>query len=535
MKTSFMKSILLSTVILLNALAFDVNAGENYAFLVAVQDYDVKQLKPLQFTRNDILEFRDLLLNSGYKPENVVVLHDDTKALSKLRFASLADNIRKEYRTLLATLDEDDSLIVAFAGHGVQYKDGQESYFCPADADLEDPKRDKLISLSQLYSELKACTAKKKLLLVDACRNNPQSRIARARTKVELKSVTRPLTIPDAKGVIALFSCSPGQEAHESPDLKHGVFFYHVLETWKDSRLKELTLDDLVAATKRETKTFARVKLGAVQTPWQRGYIDGSWTLRKTIISDLLTNNIGIKLKLIPAGEYLMGSGKSAAETARLFDTKAEYYENEHPQHSVKISKPFYLQTTEVTQGQWESVMRTAPWKGEEFVKEGSDYAASYVSWDDATEYCRKLSQKEGHRYRLPTEVEWEYACRAGSTTIHSFDDDAGRLGEYAWFSKNSYDADEKYAHRVGLKKPNAWGLFDMHGNVYEWCQDWFGEDYYGKSPKADPQGPPSGSSRVLRGGSWHSSALFARSAYRDGGTTFRRLYYGFRVVCELE
>jgi formylglycine-generating enzyme required for sulfatase activity len=508
----------------------------DYAFLVAVQDYDVKQLKPLNYTRNDILAFQKALIASGYDKDNVVLMHDDLKTLGKLRYIPESDKIRDELKLILGTLEASDSIIVAFAGHGVQFKGEGENYFCPADTDLNDEKRQSLISLSEIYQTLEKTKARKRLLLVDACRNDPQSQLGRSSSKARLESVTRPQITPPPKGVVALFSCSAGQQAYEWPDLKHGVFFYHVLQAWQQPR-NDLSLDQLIFKAKSETKRFARLKLGTLQSPEQKGFFPGEWVLRTKVDPKQFTNSIGMQLVKIPAGEFMMGSGKSAAETAKLFDSKAEYYEDQHPQHRVQITKPFYMATTEVTQGQWKTVMGTEPWKGEEDVKEGADYAASYVSWEDATEYCRKLSQKEGKTYRLPTEAEWEFACRAGSTTMYSFGEDASRLGDYAWYDKNAYDVGEKYTHRAGRKKANAFGLYDMHGNVWEWCQDWYGEDYYGKSPISDPSGPSSGSTRVLRGGSWSRSALLNRSANRLWLSPDYRSYLrglGFRVVCEL-
>ena len=137
--------------------------------------------------------------------------------------------------------------------------------------------------------------------------------------------------------------------------------------------------------------------------------------------------------------------------------------------------------------------MGTEPRKGQlfgKYVKEGANYAATYVSWDDAIAYCKKLSEKEGKTYRLPTEAEWEYACRAGTKTAWSFGDDEKVLGDYAWYYENADSEDEKYAHQVARKKPNAFGLYDMHGNVYECCHNYYGEDYYKNSPEKDPGGP---------------------------------------------
>jgi formylglycine-generating enzyme required for sulfatase activity len=235
------------------------------------------------------------------------------------------------------------------------------------------------------------------------------------------------------------------------------------------------------------------------------------------------TKSLDMTFKEIPAGTFLMG----------LPETENKYF-GEY-QHKVTITKAFYMQTTEVTQGQWKAVMGTNPWKDEYGAKEGVNYPATCVSWNDAVAYCKKLSEKEGKTYRLPTEAEWEYACRAGTETTWSFGDDEKELGDYAWYEGNALDIDEKYAHQVGLKKPNAFGLYDMHGNVYEWCHDFYGEDYYQQSPTQDPQGPVSGSSRVLRGGSWYNNSHNTRSVHRGRSVAYRYDGNGFRLVRELD
>ena len=234
-------------------------------------------------------------------------------------------------------------------------------------------------------------------------------------------------------------------------------------------------------------------------------------------VGDPIENSIGMVLVPIPAGEFLMGSP----------ETEQGRRERE-VQHQVTLTKPFLLGVHEVTQGQWQAVMGTTPWKGKEYVKEGDDYPATYVSWNDAVEFCRNLSEKEGVEYRLPTEAEWEYACRAGTTTAYSFGDDASELGEYAWYRENAWDAGQKYAHTVGQKKPNPWGLYDMHGNVFEWCQDWYGD--YPSGSVTDPTGPASGDLRVLRGGSFSYRTSLVRSAYRDHSQPGdRNVIIGFR------
>jgi formylglycine-generating enzyme required for sulfatase activity len=237
----------------------------------------------------------------------------------------------------------------------------------------------------------------------------------------------------------------------------------------------------------------------------------------------ILTNSIGMEFVLIPAGTFQMGSDISPEEMAKRYGGKAEWYKREHPQHQVTISRPFYLQTTPVTHGQWQQVMGKNP---AYFKKCGKNCPVEDVSWNDAQEFIVKLNRMEKtDKYRLPTEAEWEYACRAGSTTRFYFGDAEAGLGKYAWYWNNS----QKKTHPVGKKKPNAWGLYDMHGNVWEWCQDWFGG--YPPGPVTDPEGPASGERRVLRGGSWVGFAWFARSAVRyydfpDGGDLI-----GFRVA----
>jgi formylglycine-generating enzyme required for sulfatase activity len=157
-----------------------------------------------------------------------------------------------------------------------------------------------------------------------------------------------------------------------------------------------------------------------------------------------------MNLVLIPAGEFVMGSP----------DSDDEAVSDERPQHRVTITKNSYLGVYEVTQGQWEAVMGTKPWSGKgKHDKEGSDYPATFVSWKDAEAFCERLSEKEGRSYGLPTEAEWEYACRAETTTLYGFGDSADQLGEYAWFVENANAS----AHPVGTKKANAWGVNASH------------------------------------------------------------------------
>jgi formylglycine-generating enzyme required for sulfatase activity len=229
------------------------------------------------------------------------------------------------------------------------------------------------------------------------------------------------------------------------------------------------------------------------------------------------TNSVGIEFVLIPAGEFLMGSDREKDPAT---------HDAETPQHPVRISKPFYLGTYEVTLAEWDAVMGNNPPN-----PEGGGIPVIFVSWGDAQEFVTRLNEKEGHtRYRLPTEAEWEYAARAGSTGAYSFGDDADSFDRYAWYTGNSGGK----AHPVGQKEANAWGLYDMYGNVFEWVHDWNGR--YADAPAIDPEGPSSGSYRMFRGGSWNVDAKYCRSASRYAfDSNIRDDFLGFRLALSLE
>jgi len=226
-----------------------------------------------------------------------------------------------------------------------------------------------------------------------------------------------------------------------------------------------------------------------------------------------ITNSLGMNFAYIRPGIFMMG--RPSSESGRSSDEK---------QHRVTLTKGFYMQTTEVTQGQWRAIMGSNPSKFSTF---GDDCPVEQISWNDAQEFIRKLNRKEGgSRYRLPTEAEWEYAARAGSTTRFCYGNDESRLSEYAWYRSNS----GKKTHSVAQKTSNAWGLYDMHGNVWEWCQDWKGD--YLSGSDTDPTGSFFGSYRVDRGGGWGNNARACRSANRYGSEpVYRYSDLGFRLA----
>jgi len=220
---------------------------------------------------------------------------------------------------------------------------------------------------------------------------------------------------------------------------------------------------------------------------------------------------LGIKFAPIPAGEYMKGEVK------------------------VILTKPFQMSICEITQAQWAQVMNTRPWMGQEYAEDAPDNAVTYVSWDDCQEFIARLNACSESQYRLPTEAEWEHASRAGTTSKFGFDED--EIGDFAWYYDNTIGAGEKYAHPVGQKKPNAWGLFDMVGNVHEWCQDWYGYWYWttgerGAAVRTDPAGTEYGEYRIHSGGSFYYKSrqifTYPKSEHRPH---YRGFDVGFRVI----
>ncbi|MBI2837172.1 MAG: SUMF1/EgtB/PvdO family nonheme iron enzyme [Acidobacteria bacterium] len=332
--------------------------------------------------------------------------------------------------------------------------------------------------------------------LVDGCRE-PRVETAKLRTSGESTwrlSPSRRLSF-----VVALLM---------SAAIMTGAFYFASLRT--DLSVPEKLSRDGDARKPTDTPdASAKVSL---KTRGQPGYV---WIDPAT----------GIELAWIPPGEFLMGSGA---------------HEDEGPVHQVIINKGFWMQTTETTQGQWMASMNTIPWKrarvaGGNVVMERDDCPAVYVSWSDAHVFINQLNASGSGAYRLPSEAEWEYACRAGSTGTYYFGNDPAALGQHAWFDENTANiVGQDFAHPVKGKLANPWGLYDMNGNVWEWCEDWYHPSYKGAPVEGSAWRVSPGSSYVIRGGSFTSSTANCRSANRRGLTpeSFGSIV-GFRVVKE--
>jgi formylglycine-generating enzyme required for sulfatase activity len=286
----------------------------------------------------------------------------------------------------------------------------------------------------------------------------------------------------------------------------------------------------------------------------------------------LLTNTLGMVFVLIPAGEFQMGSRDREVQ-AFLFEMEqknvAAWYRqsppSEIPRHPVRLAQPFYFGAHEVTVGSFSNFVQQTGyrtdaerdgaggdgrsegkwtrraefnWRNMGYNRDDTEPVVN-VTWNDAVAFCEWLSKKERARYRLPTEAEWEYACRAGTTTRYFWGDTDEHRDEYVWHAENAGG----FPHPVAQLKSNAFGLFDLNGNVYEYCSDWFSTNWYQKAALEaqrngiliNPTGPSAGTEKVVRGGSWGTAPMHCRSAFRGGaGLTHRNMRDGFRVVREV-
>jgi formylglycine-generating enzyme required for sulfatase activity len=504
------------------------NAAKKYAVLVGVKEYQHQKLPTLRYSENDVVELGKVLDQAGYR----VTVLCDSNGKKDARLAPDKANIdRLLHDVLYQQCKKGDTVIVAFAGHGVQFAKQKDAYFCPADARPFANATESLVSLNKVYEEFEQSHASMKVLLVDACRNEPDA--DRGTRAVDADNAPRP-----PKGVAALFSCSAGEVAFEHKQYQHGVFFYHLLQG-----LKGKAVDDEGEVTFESLAPYVRKRVSR-DVP--------------TLIGEGAQQSPNSKADLIGASPTLIARAAPAAPPAApvvLEDAliremkfvkvpKGTFWMSEDAKNAVKqvtINADFELAAYTVTQGQWQAVMNDNPsyYSRNGKVADVSEanlkrFPVESVSWDDVQKFVEKLNEREkgkGWRYRLPKEAEWEYACRNAATDKAecSFDFYFAKGGTNDLSSKEAnfngeYPAGNgvkgNYLGRptmVGQYEPNKLGLYDMHGNVRQWCEDLY-----------DTKGP----GQVVRGGSWRSHGRFCRAAFRDGYAPSDRYdVLGFRLA----
>ncbi|MDY6789926.1 MAG: SUMF1/EgtB/PvdO family nonheme iron enzyme [Thermodesulfobacteriota bacterium] len=503
-----------------------------------------------------------------------------TKKLENLGFTVLKHEncsqraMKKAIDAFGRSLKSYDVGLFFYAGHGVQVKGN--NYLIPTNAKLDDENDAEYdcVRTGRILAKMESAGTRTNIVILDACRDNPFERSWNRRAKGSgLAFMNAP------SGSLIAYSTSPGMTASDgtgkngrftsallhhidTPNITILQMFQRVRSTvmnesanqqtpWESTSLRgdfyfnpkrgiavvksthkiDTGLNAEQEELEKKRKELARIEAvieerGRVEA--ERKKIEAKMTKLLAMSkrppkpeSKKITNSLGMEFVSIKPGSFGMGSPSS----------EPGHQSNER-QHKVTLTKGFYMQTTEVTQGQWKAVMGNNP---SNFTNCGDDCPVEKVSWDDAQGFIRKLNQKEGSgKYRLPTEAEWEYTARAGSRTAFAnggiselkcgYDANLDAMG---WYCGNS----NKTTHQVAQKQPNAWGLYDMHGNVWEWCQDWYKKKLSVRSV-IDSTGPSSGSHRVIRGGSCDYNALRSRSATRRGAAPDRAYgRLGFRLA----
>ncbi len=561
-------------------------AVKKLAFLVGVEKYQKEGLGDLNYPDNDIEALDKTLKALGFE-RDVLLREQATLANVRSRFVKFLERTKCE-------LGKDDIVFVALCGHGLQFDVERdkamitEQFFCPYDAIKFD--RQSLLPINEVIQGLsEQSSSAQNLLVIDACRDDPtRGRGVDGNTVRELPAK-----------LSVLFACSSGQRSFESSKVEHGVFTYLLLEALRGRRANErgeVTWGGLVDYVTSEVPRQLPVLvpgLGAQQEPHQvsnsrRNPVLGSmavvpemliapfneteaksrqadWArhLREPVVE---RNSVGMSMVLIPPGEFRMGS--SAADS--------DAQDDEKPQHRVQIAKPFRMSGHEVTVGQFRLFVNDTSYQTEaERDGEGGygfneatgklegrkpqytwkntgwrqtdDHPVVNVSWNDAVKYAAWLSMKEGKPYRLPSEAEWEYACRAGTTSKYQLGDDPellaqvgnvadgtakAKLTEYSTWTYIAARDGYIFTAPVGSFQSNRFGLSDMHGNVWEWCQDWYDAKYYERSAGTSAPNSQADQYRVNRGGTWFSGPVGCRSAFRSRFTPDERGYsLGFRLV----
>jgi formylglycine-generating enzyme required for sulfatase activity len=430
-----------------------------------------------------------------------------------------------------------------FAGHGVQV--GGHNYLVPSGEEVktEDEVEDRCLDMDKVLNKMGKASSRVNIVILDACRNNPFAGTRGSRGLAVVQAT---------KGTLIAYSTAPGTVAADGSG-EHSFYTESLLRHIR----KPLSIADVFMNVRRDVMEVTK----EAQVPWESTSLthpfyfvypapgtpkeeeipkppEGGTTNsgRKPVAGPDLSGEGrkagevesvdlggGMKMELvwIPAGSFQMGSPSSESGGD----------DDEGPVHTVELDG-FWMGKYEVTQEQYQAVMGKNPSNFK-----GAKNPVVAVSSDDAADFCRKATAKVaqasspasvGKTFRLPTEAEWEYACRAGSTTRFCFGDSDNGLDDYAWYSGNS----GKQTHPLGEKKPNEWGLYDMHGNVWEWCGDWYAGKY-GAGAAKNPQGSSSGVGRVLRGGGWNNDPVDCRSADRYWNMpTFMSSNFGFRVGC---
>jgi formylglycine-generating enzyme required for sulfatase activity len=578
--------------LLLDGLLADAQPGRTerpprkVAFLVGPEKY-LHDFGKLDYTARDVTALAEVLRDVGF--DEVVVLTDPPEGKNPATRDNILDRLdkllnRQSDRSL--NVRQGDVVLVALSGHGLELdvpdaanagRTKRETFFAPADG--KKGKADTLVGLTHLVDDVLAPCGGRNLLLVDACREVYDPNKGKGFDGRHL-SLTGQTAI--------LFSCSSTERSWESAEVKHGVFTQAVLEVMAEGikEGKSLSWAGLVAGvegkmtsdeyrkllpesqtqtpvvraaevpatvliTRRKVDPPKVVKGEALRAPFsaaQAKAAQEAWAraLGKKVVEEVeIADGAKMEFVLIAPGTYKRGTSEKDLERLLTLvkDSKRESFADEMPQREVTITRPFYLGKYAVTQAQYQAVTGKNPsWfcadgggKGAVKGLDTAQFPVEEVSWEDAVAFCEAVREKTGRKLCLPREAEWEYACRAGTETFFHFGDrlngdSANCVGDYP-FGTGEKGTCLRRTCKVGSYAPNAFGLYDMHGNVYQWCEDCYGSYEVLKDHDPIRYIKDKEYSRVQRGGSWLSFPRSCRAALRDGSWPgYRNKTFGFRL-----
>ncbi|MBD1808857.1 SUMF1/EgtB/PvdO family nonheme iron enzyme [Microcoleus sp. FACHB-SPT15] len=574
--------------------------ANNFALVIGVNHYEhLHQARYLNYAVGDAERIKEFLCNqAGFKPDNVLLCSDNSEPISSRQIPTRPNrsNLRRLLLDEIQSAKGADNFWFFFSGHGMIGSDNHD-YLMPRDGygrDLEGTA----IPVDFVIRCLMNCQAKNVVMILDMCRCSDGSKgfgDVGAYTAEKAKQ----------QGIITIFSCSRGEESYEIPELKQGAFTYALLEgltnhgtpgaleQYLQHRVPELNryygkphqfpqislnsvykydfpllpnLSDQVrlidtgflqedlfsqsvptqnaknAGHLLNQKLVEPLLLGAaifdfkVVTLDPRGYENNCYQGQAQYFIENLDNRATLEMVYIPGGTFLMGSSEMGRGGQR--------YSSERPQHSVAV-KPFLISKYPITQAHWREVASLPEVHRNLNLRPsrpgGKSHPVTQVSWHDAVEFCCRLSQKTGHEYRLPTEAEWEYACRAGTTTPFHFGETinsylANYDGRYPYGGEGRGTYRKKTSSVGTSESANAFGLFDMHGNVWEWCLDHWHENYDDAPITGEAWIDDSNNQkRLIRGGSWFNEPFLCRSASRWYGDINQKSHnIGFRIIRSL-
>lgn len=523
--------------------------GRKYAVIVGIDAYQDEGIGDLNCAAQDATAIHRALTEApdGFNPAHTMLLTD---AMPPDRRPT-RNNVLKYLNAYISLAGPQDTVLVYFAGHGTT--ENGRLHLLPADASVS-LLADTAIPYARLLEMLEGSAARRKVLLLDACHSGA------GRSLNRMTNATVEQLQQASEGMVVLASCGPEEVSYEMPDSDHGAFTHFLLEGLEGNA--DVNTDGLVGAKELSTYTWERTRLWAAQqgfeqNPWDHSKVSGDIILANvhsvrgepakarvrvheggrragdTRMLDL-GGEVELELVWIPPGTFTMGSP---------YDEEGRSI-NEGPQHEVTLAG-FWMARYEVTNGQYrryDAHHHSGGYLGQTL--DTDNQPVVNVSWEDAMAFCAWLSTRTGESCGLPSEAQWEYACRAGSDTATPWgmlDDATGdyanvadRTAQAAWPDWESLDTADGHdvSADIGSFKPNSYGLHDMIGNAAEWCADWYDAEYYRMSPEEAPGGPASGSARVYRGGSWYDYPLGCRSANRDAAAPdHRHCSIGFRVA----